>query len=336
MNDVGTELPQPELEKSNNVPKVESPINQEAEKNTLDAILIFGQGPIIEAETRGKAEVVNKGVGSEDINLWSQSLAQAAAELFKRGQTREIIVMGGQTGGKNYLSEADLIARELVEKHGIPENAIKREGRSTNTLENLVNVCNEYLDKSDLYKNLGILTSNYHLSRTELLMELFKIPHRQAFSAEEVMRYVAREGKDWDKWDQNALSEIEKKLDMGTKGGQYFEEKIGEERKNVTVRGQQEDVWSRALLEVPDYWLGYIGNLHNMSRIKEILINQDQKVLRDKFGIDLFSDTDETIKTKLSAIKRKVPSLEEWIGKDWSEETRANLEGFVEKRRQKN
>lgn len=317
----------------------ELPKNQEVEKTGLDAILVFGQGPIIDDGTKAKAMDGGIKPGQEGMNFWSHNLAQAAAELYKRGQTREIIIMGGRTGGENYLSEAELIGQELIEEYGIPESVIKKEVRSTNTLENLVNVLNDYLDKDSQYKNLGILTSNYHSSRTRLLMELFGIPYKTAFSAEEVLRYVAREGEDWD---HQKLLEIEHMLDMNEASKEptkyapsYFPQKQGTEKKDIVTRGQEEDVWSRALLEMPEYWIGYLGRLKNSKLMRHILKNQDQNVLKNSFGIDLALDTDEELKKKLASVERKLPNVEKWIREAWSGETQKKLDNLVEERNRK-
>jgi uncharacterized SAM-binding protein YcdF (DUF218 family) len=332
MSESGAEIPQVTQREGGSK---DAPKTAEKAKPSLDAILIFGQGPVVEKDTRQKAsEVAEKGA-TEDINLWSKALAQAAAELYKRGQTREFIVMGGQTGGKDFASEAELITKEM-ESFGVSANAIKIENRSTNTLENLTNVLNDYLDKDRQEKSLGILTANYHLSRTRMLMGKFGIPYKTAFSAEEVLRYVAREGENWD---NEKLLEIEKKLNMGEaskvpvsakdKVDIYFQSKQGTEKKNIVRRGQEDDFWSKALLEVPEYWMGYVGRLQSGERIRQILSNQDQNMLAEKFNIHVTSDTDEVIKQKLLAITRKLPDLEKGIGQDWPEETKAKLEAVT-------
>ena len=100
-------------------------------------------------------------------------------------------------------------------------------------------------------------------------------------------------------------------------------------------RGQEEDVWSKALLEVPEYWLGYLGRLQNTQRIRQILSNQDQKMLFDRFGISLSADTNETIKEKLLAIKRKIPDAEKEIGQNWPAETVSQLENITSQRNQR-
>ncbi len=45
--------------------------SKETQPHTLDAILVFGQGPVIEKQTREKAATVDATTGSEDVNLKS-------------------------------------------------------------------------------------------------------------------------------------------------------------------------------------------------------------------------------------------------------------------------
>lgn len=317
---------------------VRAPKTQEVEKTSLDSIFIFGQGPVIDVSTRERAGNVKTEKGFEDVNLWSDNLAKAASELYKRKVMREIIVMGGKTGGEEYKSEAELISWYL-QKYGVPKDAIKLENRSTNTLENLVNVLNDYLDKDQgSYKDVGVLSANYHLPRIRLLMQLFHISYKNAFSAEEVVRYVAREGE---KWDSATLLEIERRLDIDAAAKTphpklapgYYPQKSGTEQKGIHERAQDEDVFSKYLLEVPENWLGYLARLSNRNRMREILADQDPNVLKEKFQIDL-TDSDEVIIKKLLEIKRLFPQ-DIWTlrGADWSPDTKRKLDEMIEKRK---
>lgn len=316
--------------KGQNLIKRESPQSKEITGKPFDAILVFGQGPVIDEKTRVKAKDAGIQPGSEDINLWSKSLAESAAKLYEKGETREIIVMGGKTGGDEFESEADLIAKELRQM-GVPEAAIKLENESTNTLENLVNMLNKF-SKNDTYKDLGLLGSNYHLSRLRLLMSLFDIKYKTAFSSEEVLRYGAREKEIWD--DQKLL-EIENRLNMAEASktpvsskdspvSTYYSKKEGIERKNVNTRAEEEDIWSRALLEMPEYWLKYLGRLEDGEKLRQILQKQDKNTLK-RFGLDL-SESDASLKEKLLGIERKMPNVEEWRGKVWPISTTQKLE----------
>lgn len=308
---------------------VQAPKTHEVEKSSLDALLVFGQGPVLEGETRMHAASAKAAHGSEDVNLWSHTLAQAASELYHRGQTREIIVMGGKTGGDAYGSEAELISSEL-QKLGVPVSAIKLEKGSTNTLTNIVNMLNEQSQITQEGFDLGILGSNQHLGRLRVLMDLFCIPYRHAFSAEEVVRFAAR---DKEEWDDQTLLEIEQRLDVNAAarrplskrdqelGPGYYGRKQGEEQKNVYRRRQEEQVWQEALFKIPEYWIGYLGQLNDASRIITILDKWDKRFpelkflddIRNRFGIAL-SDDEETLRKKLAGVERKAPSGGSWIG----------------------
>lgn len=316
---------------------IQAPKTQEVEKTSLDSILIFGQGPVIDVATREKAENVKTEKGFEDVNLWSDNLAKSASELYKRKVMREIIVMGGETGGEDYKSESELISWYL-QKYGVPKNAIKLENRSTNTLENLVNVLNDYLDKDQSsYKDVGVLAANYHLPRIRLLMQLFHIPYKDAFSAEEVVRFIAR---DKEEWDNTTLLEMERRLDINAAGKTphpklapgYYPKMKGTEQKDIHERVQDEDVFSKYLLEIPQNWIGYLARISNRARMRDILKDQDKNVLKEKFQIDL-EDSDKEIIKKLLAITRDWPKdIGKLRGQDYSPETKRKLDEMVEKR----
>lgn len=311
--------------------KIVAPKSLEAEKPKLDAILVFGQGPIIDQSTKLRAKDANTERDKEGTNFWSQDLAESASILYKKGETREIIIMGGVTGGEEYKSEAALIGQKLKEL-GVPDGAIKLEDESKNSLENLVNVLNNYIDpKKENYGSLGILGSNYHLPRLRLLMTAFGINYHTAFSSEEVLRYAAREGETWD---NQKLLEIENRLNIAdasktqvsskdSPASPYYEAQKGEESNNISERAKMEDVWTRSLLEIPEYWIGYIGRIDDPERIRTILEKQDPNKLK-KHGIDLLEPND-VIKSKLLKIERKMPDVEDWKGKDWPKETERRL-----------
>lgn len=326
----------PEIEQA--AKPVEAPKTQEAEKTSLDAILVFGQGPVIEKDTRQRASDVSKGEGSEDINLWSRTLAQAAAKLYKRGQAREIIVMGGKTGGNDYASEAQLIGKKL-EELGVPLSAIKLEEDSTNTLENIVNMLNKYPELKK--NNLGILGSNYHIGRLRVLMDMFDVPYKTAFSAEEVLRFAARPTLGSEGWDQETLSDIEKRLNLNQAqrtplsekdqelGPGYYGRNMGEEQKTIDRRLKEDDVWRRVLGETPEYWIGYLGRLTDAGKARTILQKRGEEFLSDvknRFQIDPSVDSDSDLLDKLKNVKRTPPEGKDWgeyvqirIDRDWGE-----------------
>lgn len=296
---------------------------QEGPKPKLDAVLVFGSGPIVEINSREQAEKVGATPSVEDINFWSKTLADASAELVKRNEVREVLVMGGKTGGVVFKSEAELISERIIADGVSPDN-VKQEQSSTNTLENLVNVLNLYIDNpaaADKYKNLGIVAQHYHLPRVRLLMDLFEIPYVTAFSSEKVAHFASLE-----RGDQKTADEIDRRLDMNEAGriplnqrdyeaepGFYNRQK-GTEKLNIVRRFQENDVFMRELLNTPEYWITYIGRLDNEQRARSILSKFDQQMLQDRFQIDLDESFDR-VRLKLAAIPRKLPVLDDEIPK---------------------
>lgn len=314
----------------------------EAERSTKPPLLIFGQGPVIDSATREKASGTNAKPEEEDVNFWSKNLAEAAAILYKKGATGQIIVMGGKTGGENYLSEAELIAKNLI-KLGIPSERIKLENQSTNTLTNLVNMLNTYFDLPDStvgQQKADILAAPYHLTRVKILMELFGIPLQDAFSSDEVLRFAAR---DQEPWNQTKLQEIEQKLNINTPED-YYNKMKGEERRDILRRSEEDDVWIRALLEIPEYWIPYLGKIEKPERLRILLKNfnelfpkKDLQLLKiDINNLTIKPDNINEIRQKLQAVKRVMPDIEIWIQEHrkqgWpNKETQEKLQAIVDR-----
>lgn len=315
--------------------QVESVTRTEVAKPPFDAVLVFGQGPVIDEATRNKAADADS--QKADINFWSQEAAKAATELFKRGQVAEIIVMGGKTGGEGYKSEADLIA-EKTQELGIPSDVIKKESRSTNTLENLVNLINQYPEITDPTKKIAILGADYHMSRIRQLMDMFELQYAGVFSAEAVAKYAALGTEN----EAKTLDELERRLDINAASKNptelapgHYSKQQGTEQKDIHRRVQEEYFLSRALLEEPKYWLGYVGGIDNTDLMMRIVNKQDPKVLQEVFAIDLVADTPDTIRQKLLPFrseKRYVPPVEQWINEPYPEESARKLEELVDKR----
>lgn len=312
----------------------------EIAKNTTPPLLIFGQGPVIDFTTRDETKKSNTKPGSEDINLWSKDLAKAAANLYKKGVSNEIIVMGGKTGGEQYASEAHLIKEYLLQL-GIPESCIKLENRSTNTLENLVFMLNQYFDTSEFSskeQKANILAAHHHVSRVKILMELFNIHFRDVFTSDGVLSFAAR---DQELWNDAQLQEIEQRLN--TNNADYYQNKMGTETKPILRRHQEDDAFIRALLEVPEYWIPYLGKIQNPNRLRGILENVNALFpdYLTSLDIDITNIHDESgtikkeVQSKLSQVKRIVPNIEIWIqehqNQRWPKQTEEKLQVIVDR-----
>jgi uncharacterized SAM-binding protein YcdF (DUF218 family) len=85
-----------------------------------------------------------------------------AAQLYRRGVARRIIVSGGSLlplGGAPATTEAEAMRRFLVDL-GVPPEAIVSEGNSLNTLENIRNV-RQMVGEA----RVALVTSAYHMPR---------------------------------------------------------------------------------------------------------------------------------------------------------------------------
>lgn len=224
-------------------------------------VLVFGQGPVIAFERGRGQQTTDTSLPKGALNQWGREIVAAGADLFHRGTTDRFLLMGGQTGPAGTDSEARLLKSGLVGR-GVPETAIVLEESSTNTLENLVNICNDYLDQPihGQVRQQDLSGATFHLARMKLLANLFAIKYDRVIGADEVTRFAAREAGD-----TGRLAELEKRSD-GLRGSR------GEgDSKTLAQKQADEDVWTRALLTIPEYSMKYFGRIKDDSRLRKIL-----------------------------------------------------------------
>lgn len=309
----------------------EQPVPVEPEKKPFDVLLVFGQGPVIGKESRLPAG--DSGEENEDVNFWSKEMSKAAKILYDEKQVGKVIVMGGKTGGASN-SEGALIAKPL-QKAGVP---VETEEGSTNSLENLVNLINEHPEIMEPESKNAIMGSDFHLSRIRQLMEMFEIPYTGVFSAEAVSKYAALQIAD-----ENILHDLARRLDITADSKKpniyapgYYLGKKGTEQRGVEDRTRDEAFLSRALLDQPKYWVGYIGGIRNDELMMRLLQKQDPRMLKNIFAVDL-SEPPDQIRGKLlpftkAGDKRVVPSPKLWKEKPWPKKSVKALEDIVDKR----
>ncbi|GKU26124.1 YdcF family protein [Clostridium folliculivorans] len=112
---------------------------------------------------------------------------EEAAELFKNGYGKYIIVSGGKGQGES-ISEAEGMKRILLSK-GIDEDKIIMEDKSTNTAENI-----KFTSKVMKAKNLNsavVVSNEFHLRRAQILCKRNKIS--ASYKGVFVKAYVANE-----------------------------------------------------------------------------------------------------------------------------------------------
>ncbi len=300
-------------------------------------LLVFGQGPVIDRFTRIKAEDAGTIPGTEDMNFWGHSLAIAAAILYHNGVSSEIVIMGGRTGGDAYASEAELILSQLI-SYGVPAEVCRLEQSSTNSLENLVNFMNLYLE-DDHEVRFQLLGTNYHIERLELLMDLFGISWNASFGSHAVIREAVERGE----LTQDTAHAIEELSMLDIPLERYPEDRtgfygcqLGVEQKTYAHRAHEEEAFTRLLLEVPEYWVTYLARVESDVQLQRILHNL-QRIFPgylESFGIYLcdLSNPDflQLARSIFGPIPR--PNIAQWILEEmphgWPDSTREVLRYF--------
>ena len=94
----------------------ESLSENEKKQTPLDYLLVFGQGPVLDSETKQGPEPQTQNVKADSI-LWMKTIARAAGELKLAGGVKKIVFTGGKTGGDNLPSEAQLMKDILVNEY---------------------------------------------------------------------------------------------------------------------------------------------------------------------------------------------------------------------------
>jgi vancomycin permeability regulator SanA len=88
-----------------------------------------------------------------------------ALELYRQGRGRVIFVSGGV--GKEGIDEATVM-RDYLIGHGVPRQAIVRDGQGRNTAETAIHA-SEYM-KSRRLQSAIVVTQYFHISRTKLAL----------------------------------------------------------------------------------------------------------------------------------------------------------------------
>lgn len=339
--------------------------NEKKPSGKVDYLMVFGQGPVLDKETMDKPDPNKKEINNEAIS-WMKTIARAAGELKLAGATDKIILTGGKTGGENSKSEAELMKDILTNEYHIPEGDIILEDKATNTLTNFaltLNRIDSQVNKFDQQAKIGLLGADFHLARIDLLAKKFGIKAEQAFSAEQIFKLIGQRTGDeqmvdlinkrlnpnedllpndsrinWKDFQSLPSEEKAKQPSRSTmKAKTYFEEQPGIEGKSKDILSMfaGENRWTAGLLDIPEYWIGYLGQIENNERLMSILKNENLIKPEELKKLDIsLEETPEKIKQKLlpyTEEKRKMP--EENLGQaaNWTNLTRQKLEEIREK-----
>ncbi len=102
-------------------------------------------------------------IGGKRVSKLLSDRIDKAIEIYEKCADKPIIIASGGKGTDEAVSEADAIKGYLLE-HGIPEDKIIAEDRSTTTMENLQN-CREIINRRNEKGRIALVSSNYHIYR---------------------------------------------------------------------------------------------------------------------------------------------------------------------------
>lgn len=146
----------------------------------------------------------------EMMNIPAKMRAIAALEILKRGEVDELVISGGKTMGESFPSEAELMRDyiiqttqsklraklrrgEVSEEEAVKElkerlEKIKLEDKATNSIENFANVINKMDSSGKEYKDIGLLSNNFHTERLKKLAKKFQIKGREVSTEEKLKK----------------------------------------------------------------------------------------------------------------------------------------------------
>jgi uncharacterized SAM-binding protein YcdF (DUF218 family) len=134
---------------------------------SIEMVLIHA-GTVYEKGESDYLLILGAGLRGDRMSLSLYQRMVKSLEYIEENPHTKIILSGGQ-GPDESISEAEAMKRFLV-KHGVDENQIIKEDKSTSTYENL-KFTREKLDEIDEREDLRltIITNNFHMYRAKML-----------------------------------------------------------------------------------------------------------------------------------------------------------------------
>lgn len=139
----------------------------------LILIFIISEAYIFSTDYFNKAKksdviiVLGCAVNGDNPSTFLYERSKRAAELYKEGYGKTIILSGGKGNNEN-ISEAEAMRRIMIEE-GIREDALILEEMSTNTYENIANSKKIMDDRG--FKDSVIVSNKFHLRRAKILSD---------------------------------------------------------------------------------------------------------------------------------------------------------------------
>lgn len=123
----------------------------------VDTLIVFGYGPV---EAGGR------------LNTYARLAALAAGTQLERGETKQLLITGGHTGGETLPSEAELMASYLRRNFQVTPGQVMLETQAADTIDNLVLSANLLDAEGRSGDRLGFLALQMHGPRIEYLADL--------------------------------------------------------------------------------------------------------------------------------------------------------------------
>lgn len=115
-------------------------------------------------------------IGGERVSKLLADRVDQAIKIYERCRVKPMLIASGGQGSDEKLSEAAAMKAYLIE-HGIPEDHIYLEDKSTTTMENL-EFSRDYIYGREGRKRIALVSSNYHVYRCLLYAEKLKMKCR--------------------------------------------------------------------------------------------------------------------------------------------------------------
>ncbi|PIP21363.1 MAG: hypothetical protein COX39_03325 [Candidatus Nealsonbacteria bacterium CG23_combo_of_CG06-09_8_20_14_all_40_13] len=249
----------------------------------FDVLIVFGQGPVQKEQCWG-------------LPTGAKARCIAAAELFHKGQIREVVLTGGKTGGEDYPSEAELMRDYLVKKMKVPEESLILEDKSTNTIENFANVLKMIDQKPETYRNLAFLSAGFHLARVEMLADKF-LTTGLKFSSDELLKMRSPHHQRW----------VEKTTNPNQ--NEHYQKTLLEENR-----------WMGGLEKIPAYWMPQ-ASATSPERFRQIIkaLPGVQDWLAEN-GLNNWEElSPDDLQNKIESLPREMPPAE-WASREGWEE----------------
>lgn len=112
-------------------------------------------------------------INGSEVSPLLASRIDKAIEVFNKSKIKPTIIPSGGRGDDETKSEAEAMKEYLLE-HGIPEDKIYLENKSTTTMENLAE-CKKYIEQHGSKKKVALVSSNYHIYRCMLYADKLKM-----------------------------------------------------------------------------------------------------------------------------------------------------------------